>query len=60
MPRRKLSDRNIRKIIKTGKKGSFSITLPIEVVRELKWREKQKVVVNRRGKKIVIEDWQKK
>ena len=37
--------------------GSFGITLPIEMVRKLKWREKQKVVVKLRGKKITVEDW---
>jgi len=57
MARRKLADRNVRKIIKNG--SSLSVTLPIEMARKLKWREKQKVVVKLRGKKITIEDWKK-
>ncbi len=36
---------------------SISLTLPIEYVRELGWKDKQKVVVSKRGKKLVIEDW---
>ncbi len=56
MARRRLEDKNVRKLQKTGN-GSVSVTLPIELVRELKWREKQKVVVRRRGKGLVIEDW---
>jgi len=35
------------------------VTLPIELVRKLKWRQKQKVVILRRGKGLIIEDWKK-
>ena len=59
MTTRKTEDKNIRKIIKTGK-TSLSVTIPVEYINKLKWREKQKVVVNLRGKKITIEDWPKK
>ncbi|MDP2736225.1 MAG: AbrB/MazE/SpoVT family DNA-binding domain-containing protein [bacterium] len=53
--RRKLGEKSIRKIFKSGK--SYAVTLPIEIVRELKIKEKQKVVVKRRGKGILITDW---
>lgn len=56
MARRKLEDKNIRKLTKIGDK-SVGLTLPIEIVRELKWRVKQKVVVKKRGKGIIITDW---
>lgn len=47
---------NIRNIQKSG--GSYFVTLPIEVVRDLGWKEKQKVVITRiSGKKIEIKDW---
>ncbi|HLP86783.1 MAG TPA: AbrB/MazE/SpoVT family DNA-binding domain-containing protein [Candidatus Paceibacterota bacterium] len=47
---------NIRNIQKAG--GSYFVTLPIEVVRELGWKEKQKVVITKTaGKKIEIKDW---
>lgn len=58
MPTRKLEDRNIRKLTKIGKK-SIGLTLPIELVRELKWKEKQKVVVKKVGRGILIKDWNK-
>ena len=58
MARRKLGEQNIRKLQKVGN-GSVSVTIPIELIRELKWREKQKVVIRRRGKGLVIEDWKK-
>jgi len=60
MARRKLEDRNVRKLTRTGSGKSISVTLPIEIVRALKWRDKQKVVVTKRGKGILIKDWKKK
>ena len=56
MARRKLEDKNIRKLRKNSG-GTTLVSLPIEIVRELKWRDGQKVVVKKRGKGIVIEDW---
>jgi len=58
MARRKLEDKNIRKLTKSGGK-SISVTLPIEIVRKLKWKSKQKVVVEKKGKTVVIKDWKK-
>lgn len=58
MARRKLQNRNVRKLIRLGKR-STAVTLPIEVLRELKWKQKQKVVVKKRGKSVMISDWTK-
>ena len=41
MPRRKIEDRNTRKIYKHDE--SYAVTLPIEIIRELKWKDNQKV-----------------
>ena len=49
-------EKYIRKVTRVGKR-SLSVVIPAEIVDELKIREKQKVVVKRSGKKIVIEDW---
>ena len=57
MSRRKLEDKNIRKLGKSGGK-SISVTLPIDIIRELGWKSKQKVVVQRRGGAVVIMDWE--
>ncbi|MCK5061069.1 AbrB/MazE/SpoVT family DNA-binding domain-containing protein [Candidatus Parcubacteria bacterium] len=54
--RRKLKDQNIRKIYAHG--NSLGITLPREILNELKWRKGQKVVVKKRGKGILITDWE--
>lgn len=55
--RRKLEDKNIRKIMKNG--SSYVITVPIEIMRELKWKEKQKVVVKRQRGGFGVVDWKK-
>ena len=53
---KKRGDKGVRKLTKLGGK-SIGLTLPIELVRELGWREKQKVVVKRVRGGVVIRDW---
>jgi bifunctional DNA-binding transcriptional regulator/antitoxin component of YhaV-PrlF toxin-antitoxin module len=53
-----ISDKSVRRLTKLGGK-SIGLTLPIELVRELGWREKQKVVVIRVRGGVVIRDWKK-
>jgi hypothetical protein len=41
MPDKKFGQTNIRKLIKVGKgRGSLSLTLPVDAVAELDWKEK--------------------
>lgn len=56
MPRRELGEENIRKIQKV--KRSYYVSLPVGIVREFDWQEGQKVVVEKKGKEIVIKDWE--
>lgn len=51
-------EKYVRKITRQGKR-SLSINIPAEITKELKLRERQKLVLRRSGKKIVIEDWKK-
>lgn len=46
----------IRKVVKNGR-NSYYINIPKELIRELKIRERQKLVIQRKGKKLIIEDW---
>lgn len=55
MPRKKAEERHIRKLIKLGN-GSIAVTIPIEDVRELGWKEKHKVTVKRERGAMVIRD----
>jgi len=60
MSRKKIEDRNVRKLTKT-KSGSYYVTLPIEFVRKLRFKDGQKIefdIDERRGK-IIIKDWEK-
>ena len=57
--RRKVEEHNIRKITKVAGGSSFGITIPIDMIRKLGWREKQKVVVSLKGEKLIVEDWKK-
>jgi hypothetical protein len=56
MPTRKHEKRHVRKLTKTGG-HSIGLTIPIDYIRDLKWRERQKVVVKKVGKRLIIEDW---
>jgi len=53
-----MPDKFIRKVVKNGR-NSYYINIPKEMARELKIRERQKLVIKRRGSKIIIEDWEK-
>ncbi len=57
MGRRKIEDRNIRNLQKTAGGSTYIVSLPIEVVRELGWKAKQKLVVKKYGDGILIKDW---
>ncbi len=57
MARRKLKDKNIRKILKNG--DSYAVTIPIEIMLELNWKEKQKVVVKKIRGGFSVKDWKK-
>jgi hypothetical protein len=58
MARRKIEDRTTRSLNRLAG-GSYTITLPIEYVRELKWREGQKLTVeyNTRTSSLSVKDW---
>ena len=61
MGRRKLHKRNIRKLTRLSGGRSYGITLPIDVIREFKWKERQKLqlFIDKKNKKIIIQDWKK-
>ncbi len=60
MGRKSLENRNVRKLTKTGGGKSISVTLPIEYIRELKWKDRQKVIVKKKDKSLIVSDWKPK
>jgi hypothetical protein len=59
MPGKTNEEKSVRKLTKLGGK-SIGLTLPIELVRELGWREKQKVAVKRIKGGFEVRDWRKR
>lgn len=58
--RRDTSEEHVRKLQRTGENGqSYTVTIPKELIAELDWRKKQKVVISRQGKTLLIKDWEK-
>jgi antitoxin component of MazEF toxin-antitoxin module len=56
MARRKLGTEHIRNIQKSH--GTYLVSIPIEVMRQLGWHERQRVVVELSGKtKLTISDY---
>tara|TARA_B100000745_G_scaffold299776_1_gene251454 strand:+ start:1016 stop:1195 length:180 start_codon:yes stop_codon:yes gene_type:complete len=53
-----LSFTRTHKLTVTGGK-SYSVVLPVEFIRELKWRERQKLDITLKGDTLVIKDWKK-
>jgi hypothetical protein len=58
MARQKEGKENTRKIQQS--KGMYYISIPVQLIRKLKWRERQKVVVDKFGKGLKIKDWVKR
>lgn len=57
MGARKVSEQQIRNLT-TNSTGTYSISLPLQLIHDLGWRRGQRLVVTKQGKKIVIQDWQ--
>ena len=56
MARRSIHKRHIRNLQKDQR--TYSVSIPVEIIRELKWQDKQRLVVEKWGKtKIIIQDW---
>ena len=53
-----MTKKYIRKVTRVGKR-SLSLVIPADIVDELKIREKQKMIVYRRGRSIIIRDWER-
>jgi bifunctional DNA-binding transcriptional regulator/antitoxin component of YhaV-PrlF toxin-antitoxin module len=53
-------EKHLRKLTRTSK-HSYCVVIPKELVQKYGWREKQKLVLEDKGRgKIEIRDWRKK
>lgn len=51
-------EKHIRKVVKNGR-NSYYVNIPKEIVRTLKLKERQKLIISQRGRSIIINDWTK-
>lgn len=56
MGTRKSGEQQIRNLTKNST-GTYQISVPIELIRLLRWQVGQQLVVKKSGDKLVIEDW---
>jgi len=61
MARLSLNERNIRKLSRVGNGKTYTITLPIEAIREFGWQKKQRleVTMDKKNKTLIVKDWEK-
>ncbi len=57
MGTRKTGEQHIRNLTKNST-GTYSVSVPIGLIHELRWQQGQQLVVKRSGKKLIIQDWQ--
>ena len=53
MARRTIAERDIRSITKLGTR-SYAVTIPIDYMRDLGWKEKDEVIVRKNRGRVVI------
>lgn len=59
MGARKAGEQNVRNITQ-NRTGTYQVSLPIQLVRELRWQNRQRVVVKKQANKLIIEDFSDK
>jgi bifunctional DNA-binding transcriptional regulator/antitoxin component of YhaV-PrlF toxin-antitoxin module len=57
MALRKIEERKVRSLTKIAGGSSYAVTIPIEYIRTLKWRGKQKLEVKLYQDRVIIRDW---
>ncbi len=56
MGTRKAGEQQIRNIT-SNSSGTYQISIPKQLIAELKWRSGQKVTVTKVGDRLIVEDW---
>lgn len=57
MGARKAGEQQVRNVT-TNSSGTYQISIPKQLISELKWRSGQKVVVTKKGNTLTIVDWE--
>jgi len=59
MGAKKSGEQSVR-VISKNNSGTYQISLPIDLIRQLGWQQHQKIVVKKRGNSLIIVDWEDK
>ena len=51
----KYPEKEIRKLTVTGSTGTYYVTIPKWMIRDLKWRRGQRIMVTQRGERLILE-----
>ena len=56
MGTRKAGEQEVRNIT-ANSSGTYQISIPKQLISQLRWRQGQKVTVTKLGNKLIVEDW---
>ncbi|MCA9342922.1 hypothetical protein KC950_02835 [Candidatus Saccharibacteria bacterium] len=56
MGARKDGEQDVRSITQNSS-GTYSVSLPIGLIRQLRWQRNQRVTIKKQGNKLVITDY---
>lgn len=60
MSNRKITEQNVRSLMKMSGGSSYGITIPREYIHKLGWKAKQKLDLTLVGDRIIVRDWKAK
>ncbi len=60
MEKKKKGRVEVRHLTKIAGGSSYALVIPMDFVKRLGWKERQKLVIRLYGKKLVISDWEPK
>ncbi len=50
--------REVRHLTKISGGSSYAVVIPMDFIKQLGWRDRQKLVIRKYGSKVVISDWE--
>ncbi len=54
---KKSKESYVRHLTKIAGGTSYALVIPMKYIKELGWRDRQKLVIRKYGKRLIIEDW---
>ena len=56
MGTRRAGEQEVRNLTQ-NRTGTYQVSLPIELIRKLRWQQGQKLTVRKSGDRLIVEDW---